>query len=285
MQRPLQRFLLVMFFVTIVIPQVFSSTVAERAKAFAPKTAAPVVLDGKRDANAVLGASVKTAEAKTLNLFTQHYTAAAHDAIYAKRQQVNLYRIKQFQATHTTPAFFDPTHTTGVKAKPEHFNPVLDAKNIAMAAAYAPYNNCSRVSTADVAAFAAAYPHEVAGMNLKALEGDIILPNAAGQAFAYNPFSYGMVLVYRLRNTDKLGGQAADAIDLYNKEQAFAWEAAAGIAKESVGTATTRTKPKINTHTSPQPAVTQADLAQTRASLKSHRLPIATSGTPMAAGG
>ncbi len=274
----MQKILQIAFCIAVITPQVFSSTLAERRKSFEQPANAPAhALDGKRDANAVLGKSVKTAEATTTQLFTQHYTAAAHDATYAKRQQVNFHRIKKFQATHTTPAFFDATHTTGVKAKPEHFQPTLDAANIAMAAAYAPYNNCSRVSTGDVAAFAAAFPHEVTGHTLASLEGDLLPPNAEGKAFAYNPFSYGMVLVYRLRHADKLGGQAPTAIDLYNKEKAFEWETAAGFAKKSVGTGTVHTAPaaahpaKAATHPA-GPAVTQADLDKAKARLKKSRV-------------
>lgn len=244
----MQKFIQITLII-IVSSQLFSSTIvpgrlsiAERAKAFATKTAAPIVLNGKRDPNAKLRQSVNSAEAATLQLFTAQYANAAKDPTYAKRQQINLWRIKRFQTTHTTPAFFD-TSTTGVKAKPEYFNPILDAANIAMAAAYAPYNNCSRVSKEDVEAFAQKYPQEVTGLNLKALEGDLLPPNATGQAFAHNPFSYGMVLTYRLRNVDKLLGEAPTAIDVYNKDAAFRWEAAAGIAHEAVGTGAVHTTP------------------------------------------
>lgn len=282
MRKIPQVFLQTTFFIVTSV-QVFCAdthrplSIAERAKAFQPKVAAPVVLDGKRNPEAVLGASVKKAEANTLNIFTQHYTTAAKDAIYAKRQQVNFYRIKRFQATHTTPAFFDPIHTTGVKAKPENFNPILDAQNIAMAAAYAPYNNCSRVSTEDVEAFARAYPHEVSGINLKALEGELLPPNTSGQAFAYNPFSYGMVLTYRLRKANLLQGEAPEAIDLYNKEQAFAWESAAGIAKESIGTGLAHTAPAPATHptassTAPQVSITKEMITDARAKLGSRTM-------------
>lgn len=236
-----------------VLPQVFSSTVKERIAANNARagqigaidvTKKPnrATLTGKRDANAVLGNSVKDAETATTRLFTQHYNEAARDATYAKRQQINLWRIKKFQALHTTPAFFD-TSTTGVKARPERFQPTLDASNLAMAAAYAPYNNVSRVSKEDVEAFARAYPQEVTGLNLQALEGDLLPQNAAGQAFAYNPFSYGMVLVYRLRHQDKLGGESPTTIDIYNKDAAFQWESAAGIAHEAIGTAHTASAP------------------------------------------
>ena len=261
-----------------VLPQVFSATLAERRKSFEqPATAPAHALDGKRDANAVLGKSVKTAEATTTQVFTEHYTAAAHDATHAKRQQVNLWRIKSFQATHTSSAYFDAS-TTGAKAKPEHFQPTLDAANIAMAAAYALYNNCSRVSKEDVQTFAAKFPHEVVGLNLASLEGDLLPPNAAGQAFAYNPFSYGTVLVYRLRHADKLGGQAPTAIDVYNKEQAFAWEKDAGFAHESVGTGTAHTAPAVVAHHEKAahpagPAVTQAELETARTRLKHHDAP------------
>lgn len=276
MQKLSRKFYKIIFCIAI-LPQLFSS-VAERTRALNEKIAnqkaaatTKPVLDGKRDATAVLGKSVKTAEATTTQLFTQHYTTAAHDATYAKRQQVNLWRIKMFQATHTTPAFFDNS-TTGVKAKPEHFSPILDAANIAMAAAYAPYNNCSRISMGDVAAFAKAYPHEVTNVNLKALEGDLLPPNAEGRTFAYNPFSYGMVLVYRLRHADKLGGEAAAAIDLYNKEKAFEWETSAGIAKESIGTGIAHTVPTtaISPVKTTRPTITQADIDKARSGLKSH---------------
>jgi hypothetical protein len=270
-------------FCIAVTSQIFSSTVAERRKALEQQAAIAATkpkLDGKRDANAVLGKSVKTAEATTSHLFTQHYTSAATDATYAKRQQINLWRIKMFQATHTTPAFFDPTHATGVKAKPEHFNPALDAANLAMAAAYAPYNNCSRVSKSDVASFAAKYPHEVAGLNLASLEGDLLPPNAEGKAFAYNPFSYGMVLVYRLRHANKLGGESPATIDLYNKEKAFEWESAAGMAKESVGSGAAHVAPAVAVPSTKiarpsAPPLTQKMVVDAKARLKTHSAPAA----------
>lgn len=260
---------------TAIFSHIFASSIAERAKAFQQKAPeqAPV-LNGKRDPNAKLRQSVNGAEAATLQLFTTQYNNAAHDPTFAKRQQINLWRIKQFQKTHTTPAFFDAS-TTGVKAQPEHFQPTLDAANIAMAAAYAPYNNCSRVSKGDVEEFAKAFPHEVTGLNLQSLEGDLLPLSAAGQAFAYNPFSYGMVLTYRFRNADKLQGAAPEAIDLYNKDAAFQWEAAAGIAHEAVGTGEAHIAPVVDPNaakaptSAPQPQITQKAIDEARSKLKS----------------
>jgi len=268
----------------VIQPQAFpqgSTTIAQRKALLAQQQApAPaVVLNGRRDPNAILGNSVKAAETTTAQLFTQHYNEAARDATYAKRQQINFLRIKTFQATHTTPAFFN-TSITGVKARPEHFQPTLDAANIAMAAAYAPYNNVSRVSKEDVEAFARAYPHEVTGLNLQALEGDLLPPSATGQAFAYNPFSYGMILTYRLRNVDKLQGEAPTVIDLYNKDAAFRWEAAAGIAHEAVGTGVAHTTP-TPAQTPATPQAPHVDAQELKAAIDKHqqRMNQAKSGT------
>lgn len=91
---------------TAIFSHIFASSIAERAKAFQQKAPeqAPV-LNGKRDPNAKLRQSLNGAEAATLQLFTTQYNNAAHDPTFAKRQQINLWRIKQFQKTHTTQHF------------------------------------------------------------------------------------------------------------------------------------------------------------------------------------
>ncbi len=230
-----------MFFIHILLifsalQNVFGATVAERAKAYSQK-----VIDSQKSAEKplvssnvpvtnVIRESVKVAEDQTISTFVKLYTAAMANPTHKLRIMVYALRCKTAQDKLFAKTNFTAGVTTGIKAPLSTFDSSLVEDNLKMIAAYAPYNNTMSVTKDDVKAFAEKYPNSVKGIDLKTLEGDVLPPLADGKKVAYNPFSYGMVVVYRLRNVDKLNGEKPLDIDLYDKDKAFSWEKAAGYS-------------------------------------------------------
>ena len=209
-------------------------------------------LTGKRNANAVLGTSVKKAEDRVIQVFEQLFIAAAKNPEYALRLKINLKRIEK-----TFPNVAVAPGRAALKTGDDYLD-----KAILVASTYAPYNNSLKITQVDVDA----YP----GLtdDWKKIAAGALLPQNNGKDIAYDPFSLGMVLVYRLRNAEKLGGQDPMAIDLYDKNAAFVFEKEAKMASEASGTGTGLVKPKVSPLVANGPHVDPKELAS---AIKKHQ--------------
>lgn len=168
--------------------------------------------------------SVKIAEAKTLEIFYPLYEKILQSNHGAIKLQAFIYAIKILQTQRAPKNFFNPQVRVGEKAPLDNFDPQPCKENLLFISSFAFYNNKDALKKEDLIAFQKAYPHLIPpSVNLKTLEGPL-LPPINNKKIQFNPYSFGMLMVYRLRNKHLLKEEDLFNVDLTNKEGAFEFE-------------------------------------------------------------